>query len=154
MPIVIKKPVPQTSTAHGPLISNFAHLIDKLGEMQPEHDKRAKKIKELEDADKEYGKLRKELCELLETVASGPFEPVEQYGEHYKVEAGPAAAQRFVTDMAKVRELLEDAVFMQLAKVNITDLDKYMTPPQLEQVTDVKPGARKKIEIIKRSDVK
>jgi hypothetical protein len=156
MAIVLKKPlkakVPDFTT--GPSLSPFATLIDEIGEMQAEHDKRAKKIKELQDADKDYGKKLKELVELINTTANDPFEPVTAYGTQFKVEANPCSKSRFITDMQKVGELLGEDVFMQLAKVNITDLDKYMTPPQLEQVTDVKPGSRSKIEIIKRADVK
>lgn len=116
------------------LVSDFADLIDRVGELRlaaapiiAEMSKLAEKIKPLAEAEKQ---LQAKLDELeLDPDATG-----QELGAKFVVEFGKKGSKREIIDMGLVKKLLGTELFMQLATVKLKDIDDYMTPPQKEKV--------------------
>lgn len=54
------------------------------------------------------------------------------------VKIGKRSTSRSITDMKKAVKLLGKETFMKIAKIGLTDLDKYLNPEELEQCVVVK----------------
>lgn len=133
-------------------ISDFAPEIVAIGEMQDAiiaiDEAIAKKFKaELEQraelvksANQRLKKLRGQLDELYE---SSPAEEtfIENAGTH-AVEIGKKGTQRKIKDMPKVYELMGKVQFFKLAKMDLKDIDSYLTPPERDEVLSSEPTAR------------
>lgn len=70
-----------------------------------------------------------------------PKDSISIQGTQYVVDVGACRKNPpEITDIKKVEKLLTSAVFIQLAKVNITDLRTYLNPAQLAQVLNEDTG--------------
>lgn len=147
------KQIPLAGKAPAHALSDFAALIDEVAAGQADHETRLAAIKELQDEGKEHVKKLAELQKLMATIGDPDDTEVEQYGSEYVCEGGKRGSLREIKDLAKARKFLGDKVFMALAKINIGDLDKYLNPPQLEEVLETKRTEKRELKFRKRTDV-
>lgn len=100
------------------------------------------KIGELKPLEKKYDGLRKTLLEQLPEGYS-EHEGYTFEGTHHVVEFSPNSKQRIITDIKKAREALGDELFMNLVKLSLTDMDKYLTSEQKEGfIIEASTGSR------------
>lgn len=119
--------------------------IDRLAELLAwqESVKKDARTKELAD-----------LVKALKGEVPADLDPDVDYvfeGESHKYVFGPASNDRYIADMEAVKTAFGDKVFMELVKVNLTDLDKYLTPDQLGTIIGISRGSRKPTMLIKPS---
>lgn len=134
---------------------SFAEPIDELGALMTSLEKiRAgialREKKELEKAAAIEKKIKaaaeKLYPKLLEAYdddyADGEY---VEAGNKFQAEIGKKANIREVSDMKMVQELLDDqqpGLFMKLAKINLGDLDDYLTPEERQAVITPSRGKR------------
>lgn len=154
MPITLvkKKPVLETP-ALSPELQEIVELIDKVGPLQEQAEEIAKRIKTENERLKPYKAALKELQEKIDALELDPDQPMEQLANVFRLEAGAMGNSREIKDMEKVKKFLGPKLFMQLASVKLGDLDKYLTPPQLEEVLETNRTSRS-VKVIRRADVK
>lgn len=105
--------------------SEIRDVIDELGTLNEElkADKRIKRQKELKDSLKKY----------IDSHAS--FKNAEKEDtlttDNFLVEVSKNSLKRFIKNMELVRTVLGHDVFMKIADVKLGDLDKYLTPDEL-----------------------
>lgn len=128
-----------------------ADLIDALGDLAPQVEKIDKEIARLQELRKPYEDRLKELVAFA-SAEGKTDEKVILYGERFYVEAGKRKETLKLTDLPQAAKMLGQATFMQLAKINVGDLKKYLTPPQVEKVTEKEEGNRQ-VSIKPRADV-
>lgn len=116
------------------LVSDFAELIDRVGTLKEEADEVNAEIKQLQAKLKPYKDAVAELNEKLDELELGDDETSEELGAFYRLEIGARGTSREIIDMREVHKLLGDDLFYQLAKVNLSDLDNYLTLPQRKKV--------------------
>jgi len=128
-------------------LSEHAAEIVAIGEMQDKiltiDAAIEKKFGELlamrADLVKEATKRLKNLREALDALYADkdPEQTfIENAGTH-AVEIGKKGNLRKITDMKLVQDLLEDdEVFYQLIKMDLKDIDNYLTPPEREAVLE------------------
>lgn len=149
-PVKFKKKSALAQAAEQQLVSDFAGLIDEVGELEAEAEKLQAKAKEILKAIEPLAAKRKELDEKIQEIIADPDAKGEELGTKYKVEWGKQGTKRELTDLAEVRKMLGDDLFFSLAKVNLGDVDDYLTPPQKEKVIATSRTDRK-FKIVKRA---
>lgn len=153
---ITKKPVETVETyaeINVSNISDFAAEIVAIGEMQDQvatiegviAKKFAKELEQKDELLKEIGKRLKKLREQVneEFKEKDPdSEYTENAGTHALV-VGKAGNQRKVTDMKLLQDLMaDDDVFYALIKMDLKDIDSYLTPPERELVLETTRTAR------------
>lgn len=142
--ITLKKPV-QSLTSVNPL----AQLVDAVGSHMADVAKVKKQIKDLQAKLKT---LQEDEVRLQTAIDELPIDDEANesiVGERFRAVIGPRGQSRSISDMGLVREMLGDELFMQIAKVNLKDVDDYMTLPQREKVITIERTKRSlKIEKI------
>ena len=105
-------------------------LVDEIGDLK----KKVAKLKE----NPIHGQLAEKTSELKDILENGlgGDEARNEQGERFKAKLGAKSNVRVIKDLAKIREMLGDELFMELASVGIGDLDKYLTPDQLEETVE------------------
>ena len=103
---------------------------------------RIKKLEfQLKENDAEMKKKRDEVADLKKSLvdhcnknldAEEILELRTKYGD---VKVGKQSTSRSITDMAKAIALLGKETFMKIAKISLSDLDKYLNPEEVAQVT-------------------
>jgi len=133
-PAVKAKPKAKVASSVDPTVNKAKALAEIICEQNPAI-LAAKEPKKLQD------KARKELLDLIE----GEYSPTEEIivsTDKGRVKFGQMGTKRYVTDVAKVHKLLGDEAFYAIVTANLTDLDKYLTPAQLDQVIATGYGSR------------
>lgn len=108
--------------------------IDRLVSMLPEAEKIAKKVKDLQKEMAAFGEAEKELLALIKDDFryndTGPDEGYRISGTLGYVDVGKKGTKREIVDMPALRLILKDSTFMKLAKINLKDVDQYLTPKE------------------------
>jgi len=134
------------SDSRTPALSPFASLIDDVGQHLETAVKAEKAIKAAKEKLKPYEAALKKLQAAINAHCEETGRDSDVVGQEvsaaFVAEYGKAPRSRSVTDMAMLRELLGDAVFMQLVRVKLSDIDDYLTPPQRKQVIQEGRGLR------------
>ena len=110
--------------------AKLSNLIDEGGDLE----KKAKKIK----ANPIHEQLTEKKNEL-KTLLSSALDPASdrtQNGGRYKAKVGAVSVSRQISDMHKIREMLGDELFMELVKIALGDIDKYLNPEQIAEVVE------------------
>ena len=139
MPVTIVKPKPKVQAAK-PVVKNDVEVLgaDKLT---------------LEDLVDHYGRLQDEIMaleanpvfahfklvdeELKKRLAENyePDEIVKVTAKHWLLEAGACSKEpRKVLDPLKVMKMLGTETFAKIAKINVSDAEKYLNPDQCAEV--------------------
>jgi chromosome segregation ATPase len=112
-------------------------LADPLHEMLMEAKQLRSKLTAIE---KKMKPMKAEFLTAYNEVYPDIDESRTIEGEAHSVKVAATAKKRQVSDIDTTFDLLESVqedLFKQLCKVNLTDLDKYLTPEQLDQVIEV-----------------
>lgn len=108
--------------------------IDLVGALQEDAAKVAAKIKKLQEELKPFKDAMKTLETMVAEMDGDDDQAVEEAGTRFRLEAGKKGTSREITNMARVREIMGDELFMSLAEIKLKDVDDYLTPPQKEEV--------------------
>lgn len=136
----------ETSTG----IQTVSGMADRLGELRATAARleiklaATKTAEHLRDTLDEAASLE---ATLVEVMAQGlaPEAGFTVTGESYTFRVGPMANRREVVDPAAIFGMMKHKDLVALATFKLGDLDKYLTPPQLEQVIcKHQDGARSK----------
>jgi hypothetical protein len=120
--------------------SATAIAVDRLVELR-------KLIDAVTPAQKEYDKISKEL--RAQAMEQDPTEPVVFEGTDHNVIFSEATKVRKIDNMLGIKKALGNEVFWDVAKVTLTDIDKYLTPNESAEFITIENGARK-IEIVEK----
>jgi len=131
------------------LVSEFAELIDEVGVLSKDAEKINAKIKKLQEELKPYNDAVKRLKAKIDELEGDPDEELVELGTVYKLEIGKKGTSRHIKDIKKVQELMGDDLFYQVCKVNLKDIDAYLTLPQREEVIEEERTSRS-FKIVKR----
>lgn len=94
-----------------------------------------------------FAAVQEELAKRLKAQLE-PTDEATLTGEHWALEIGVAAQNpREITNIPKIAAFLGPVTFSQIAKVNLGDLDKYLTPDQLAEVVNSDTGYSDKRKI-------
>ena len=90
-----------------------------------------------------YEKIRKEVVSLAE-LTTAPEDATTLVGLEYVAKLTAKASRRDIIDKLAIYNAVGNDTFVELAQFRLSDLDKYLTPAQLEKaVATVAAGARK-----------
>lgn len=149
MAIVLTKKKVAAPPISDELVSDFAELIDRVGTLAVEAEKIQARIKEEQERLKPYNAAVAELAEKIAELEIDDDATGMELGAAYKAEYGKRGTSREITDMEKVRQLMGDELFNQVATVTLKNIDDYLTAPQRKQV--IKENRTKRtVKVIKR----
>jgi hypothetical protein len=119
-------------------------MVDQMGAMSAD-------VKVAKALIAKYEKLRKSVTSLAaETVA--PDQSTAIIGENYVAQITEQRMQRDVINKAAIFEAVGNDTFVEIAQFKLTDLDRYLTPHQIEKaVASVNAGPRR-LTVTKRDD--
>lgn len=144
-------------------VSPYASDIDKIGALMAEADELEKSLsKAVVDKLAKINALRKEAkaktSALAATITEDHREVFEadktftEKGEEYVAELGKQGMSRTIMSMAEAKKILDKqdkTLFLKLAKINLGDLDAYLTPDEAKAVIRTDYGDRS-IKIVKK----
>ena len=146
MAITIKKQVQKAQAQdHVEGLSDFSAEIDAIGKLAEDADaleitltKAVRdKLNKIAALRKEAGAKAKELATQitihLDELAMTPNATTQEEGTKYIAEVGKRGTLRSIIDLSTVKTLMDDQdedLFMKLAKMNIGDIDAYLTPEE------------------------
>lgn len=153
MAVTIKqKEKPKAKTkgkAKAKAVSNLheaEELVDAIGLIQEQ-------MKPLQEAlaplTKQYSKLNTDLLEIVDKEFAAESKTT-LVGENYSAEVGAKGNSTIITDMEqaqKTLEQVEEGLFLLLAKVGITELRQYLTPKQLEKITETNRTGKRRVKV-------
>lgn len=116
--------------------------IHRLGLMHEASVDAKAKIKELSKIVDAYNSEIVKLQDKLDNYVSGDDGTLNIEGSEFILGIGAKGKSRSIKDISKVRTILGHDTFMALAKVNLTDLDKYLTEAQLKETVHTDRTAR------------
>lgn len=135
-PVPAAKPVVQEVEVIEPEKLSLEQLVDAYGSLKD----RTEAIL-AQPVFTQFGLVEKELKTRLETYE--PDEIVQVTGKAFLLEAGACKLeQRKVIDVMKIMTWLGSETFAKIAKVNVSDAEKYLNPDQCAEVLSV-PGFTK-----------
>lgn len=120
------------------LVDEFAKLSGKLAKKQ---DKIAPLVKAV-------AAMEKGILAAVDEVLD-PSQPVNLVGDENELQVGAQGQRTSITNMALAVDLLGEELFLKLAKITMKDLQAYLTPEQLEQVTEKKYATKRRVKIAK-----
>lgn len=125
------------------IIAEKAVNLDEVTQIVEEMATLKMLIDEFTPIEKRYDKLKKELQEKIPDDASS-FETYNFMGISHIVVFSERPLVRTITDVNKVRDKLGEELFMQIVKVGLTELDKYLSEEeQADVVMSANTGARR-----------
>jgi hypothetical protein len=140
--LTITKIKPQIEQAE--LLSEIAEEIDAYGAAAEAAQPILDKIAALQGSPvlAALAKARKALEARVDALpVDDDCEDHVEKGAAFEATIGKRGRSREIKDMAEAKWALGDQLFMTLATIKLGDLDKYLTPPQLEKVVKVKRTA-------------
>jgi len=155
MAVVIQKKKTETKVLAPSIPEESASItekVDLLGQMKRDMDSLAAKLKNdpiaklLAETKSSFDTLKKSIVEEA-TANMEPNESVEVVGTESKLIVGKKAKKRTVTDVAGIYEYLGDEVFFKLATVTLGNVDKYLTPSQVESVVETSQNGARSVRL-------
>ena len=142
MKLVLKKqPLPFTPTPAAELLSEFAETIDLVGDLTLQAAPLMRQAITIAEKLKPLNEAKAKLQALMNSIGADD-EDVVQLGVTFKAEAGKRGTKRSIKDMAAVKKTMGNELFLQLATVTLSNMDKYCTPPQLAELLDTERTGR------------
>lgn len=136
MPVKLKKKI-KTKSQSGNIIT------PEIRQKAQDYLETEKRIRKLDALLKVQAQLKKELLEFADEVRRDDQELNIKTPSGFVRISGKGKSRR-ITSMKKVRKILGKELFLKLASVTLSDLDKYMTPDQLEEcVEETTAGSRR-----------
>lgn len=138
-----KEDIPHEFAGHIDALGTHIAELGKLQEkIQATFKKELARIAVLEKAIKADTKMLSEAM-TTEYKDADPDETFVVKGSKFQLEIGKAGKTRTITDIQVAANELGDEEFWKLCKLNLGDLDKYLTPAQLELCVKTDRGDRK-----------
>lgn len=106
----------------------------------------AKKMEKLAPLKKSVEGQEKAILATVDDVVD-PTVGLTLYGDKHDVVLGKKGDQTDVVNVAKAAEFLGFDVFVQLAKLSVTDLKQYLTPDQFAEVTKKTAKRKRRVKI-------
>jgi hypothetical protein len=106
----------------------------------------AKKMEKIAPLKKSVEGQEKAILATVDDVVN-PTTGLTLFGDEHDVVLGPKGNKTEVINTAKAAELLGFDLFVELAKLSITDLNKYLTPDQVAEVTKKSPKNKRRVKI-------
>lgn len=145
-------------------VSAYAAEIDEIGNMVAEADAlEATLTKAVKDKLAKIASIRKDAKAKTTALAAkitednaevrDPNDTFSEKGAEFIAELGKRGTLREITDLPMIKQLMDDQdpdLFMKLAKMNIGDVDAYLTPEERELVLKTELKDRS-IKIVKRA---
>jgi len=129
----------------------FVEASDEMVEMVDQMGAMTNDLKKAKAVVAKYEKLRKSVTALAsETVA--PDQATAVIGEKYVAQITEQRMQRDVINKAAIFEAVGNDTFVDIAQFKMTDLDKYLTPHQLEKVVAAVNAGPRRLTVTKRDD--
>lgn len=121
-----------------------AELVDEFGSLSA---KLAKKLAKLGPLQKKVAGLEKGIIAAVDEVLAAN-QKITLTGEDYELQLGPQGLRTSIKNMEHAVDMLGEELFLKLAKITMKDLQAYLTPEQLAEVTvqEYKNKRRVKIE--------
>jgi len=155
MSVIIKKKNVETKVL-APSITeeadSLAEKVDQLGQMQREIASLEDKLKKdpiaklLASTRSSFDTLKKSIVAEASTNLT-PDEGTEVIGVESKLVIGKKAKKRTVTDVAGVHTFLGDEAFFKLATITLGNVDKYLTPSQVESVVSTSQSGSRSVKL-------
>lgn len=120
--------------------SATATMVDRIVELKRQMDAVAPLAKEYKTLTDD---LRKQAME------QDPSQVVTFEGTDHIVVFSEASNVRKLGDMEQVKKALGKEIFFKVAKVTLTDIDKYLTPEESAELVTVESGPRK-IDVVEK----
>ncbi|QXN72663.1 hypothetical protein RCZAHN_54 [Rhodobacter phage RcZahn] len=164
-PVAIKfKTTQKLQTPVATEVSAYAAEIDEIGNMVAEADAlEATLTKAVKDKLAKIASIRKDAKAKTTALAAkitednaevrDPSDTFSEKGAEFIAELGKRGTLREITDLPMIKQLMDDQdpdLFMKLAKMNIGDVDAYLTPEERELVLKTELKDRS-IKIVKRA---
>lgn len=96
----------------------------------------------------ERGKLEEKLRASIVNAPADQSVTIE--GMEHDVVFSEKFVQRKITDMAKVRKALGAETFMEVAKVTLGDLDKYLSEKEREPLLEVTRSGARRMKVVEK----
>lgn len=141
--IVKKESVVKKGTT--PVKSDLSIKVDRLIELKAIIDP-------LKVSVDEYDKLRKELASLADTISS-PNEPAVFEGDNGSLTFSACGSERKIINMKKLFSLMDEDTFFKLAKLSLSDLDKYVLKAEQSDVVATSLTGARKISISPKQNI-
>jgi len=116
-------------------------LIDQIGELEAEAALIHARIKKEQAKLEPYKKALAKLQAFADTLEEAPEQGL--CGTRYRVLVGDYGKKREISDMDKLKSMLGEKLFMQLATVPLGKVDDYLTPVQKQEVFLERKTSRK-----------
>lgn len=148
MPVTIVKSKTETKEQVEELESEIALKVTEYGKLS---DQRAPLDKKIKAIDKKMKPLRSEL-ETHVDEHTKEDEELALKSQDYIAAFGAKGNTTSVTSVQKVFQMLEaieEGLAWQIMSFGITEMKKYLTPAQLEKVTDVKRTKARGVKVTK-----
>lgn len=131
--LILKSKKAKTETASN--VSEIATLIDEVGALQGDVAKTVAKVKALTETLKPFNEKFKRLEKLINAMdqyeADAEFVEV---GTRFEVKAGVREKNRSIKDLKALKKKLGDTTFMEVAKVTLKDIDKYVSESEQDKL--------------------
>ena len=108
--------------------------------------KLAKKKEKLAPLEKAVTAAEKEILNSVDEVFDEATD-VTLFGEEFDLVIGPKGQRTTLVDTLKAAEMLGEDLFLKLATISITNLKKYLTPEQVEAVTETKYATKRRVKV-------
>ena len=129
-------------SAAKPMISEFAAEIDLVGRLTEEAAPILAQIKALQNQLKPLNEARVALQAHVDAIEGDDDGKLVETGQVYRLEIGKKGSSREISDLAAVKKIMGNELFMKVAKVTLKDLDQYLTGPQRDTVIKTSRTAR------------
>jgi len=123
--------------------TELAQLIDQIGELEAEAVLINARIKKEQAKLETYKKTLAKLQSYADELDDENVPEQGLYGTRYKVLVGDYGKRREIADMNKLKSLLGDELFMDLATVPLGKVDDYLNPIQKQEVLAERKTSRK-----------
>lgn len=108
--------------------------------------KLTKKQEKLAPLTKEVASLEKGILGAVDEVVDASV-PLDLQGYENELKIGAKGEKTALTDIELARDILGEETFMKLVSISITDLKKYMTPEQVEQVSSKSYAIKRRMKV-------
>lgn len=117
--------------------------VDEYADLRAKLDKKQEKLAPLV---KEVASLEKGILGAVDEVVD-PGTPLDLQGYENELKIGPKGERTSLNDVEAARDILGDEVFMKLVSISITNLKKYMTPEQVDQVSSTSYAIKRRMKV-------
>ena len=117
--------------------------VEEYASLKAKLDRKQEKIAPLA---KEVATLEKGILGAVDEVVD-PGTPLELQGFENELKIGAQGQKVALTDIEACKDILGEETFMALATISVANLKKYLTPEQLEAVTESSYAIKRRLKV-------